>query len=172
MPETEPTPKLNEQLEALLSSQELWPRTYARIAELGPGAAPALAKIIRERSHGTKFTQRAVLALGAVGGAPEAALLEALLGDPEPRIRIGAVTALRDIGTTGHVPAVEALLADPEPAVRKEAVKTLAQLGGPHGIEALRRVAENDPEGFLREQAGQAAAEAQSRLADAKEEDG
>jgi HEAT repeat protein len=161
----EPSDQLKEQLEALLLAEDAWPLTRARVAELGPGTAAAVAELIRERPHDSKFTERAVLALGEVGGAPEAELVESLLGDPEPMIRIAALTALREIGDTRHVPAVGALLDDPGSAVRKEAVKTLAQLGGTESVEALRRVAEHDPQPFLREQAGQAAAQAQARSA-------
>ncbi len=168
MPDT--TAEMKQRLESLLLVEDVWPRTRVEIAALGPDIVAPLAQLIRERPHDTKFIERAVLALGTVGAAPAAELLESLLDDPEPMIRIGAVTALRDNGDVHNAQAVEALLADPEPAVRKEAVKTLAQLGGADSVKALQGLAQADSEAFLREHAGHAAARAQRRLAGSEQD--
>jgi HEAT repeats len=150
MPDLTPD-QLRERLEQLLLAEDAWGHARAQVAALGPAAAPVLIELIQGRAHDTKFTERAILALGVLGGPEDT--LTSLLADPDPMIKIAALSALREIGEARTAPAVHDLLADDVPAVRKEAVKTIAALGTAESVEPLRTVAEGDPEPFLREQA-------------------
>lgn len=51
--------------------------------------------------------------------------------DPQPRVRVSAITALKGMGTrgAGFVEEVATLLADDEPEVRKEAILALTAFG-------------------------------------------
>jgi hypothetical protein len=160
----DPTPEqLHDLLEQLLLVEDGLGNTRTQLAELGAGAIPVLVDMIEKRPHDTKFVERAILALGDVGGPAEADFVASLLEDPEPMVKLAALTALRQIGERRHAEAVRNLLDHDSPSVRKEAVKTLAELGDEASLPSLRALAANDPEPYLREQALQAVTQVEER---------
>ena len=67
-----------------------------------------------------------VAGLRAVGPAADPAA--ALIGDPVPRVRVGALRALGAVGEHEHVAGVLEARDDPEPAVRRAATRAEERL--------------------------------------------
>jgi HEAT repeat protein len=149
----------------LLLEQDGWARTREEIAGLGPSAVPILIAKIEQGGPELKFIERAVLALGEIGGSEAQAFLATLLDHENPILRAAAVTALGQAGGVGHAQAVHNLLSDEDGAVRKEAARTLAKIGDENSIEPLESLARDEGQRFLKEEAQGAVEEIKKRQA-------
>ena len=67
--------------------------------------------------------------------------LLAVLEDPSPEIRRGAIEALAEQGVIEAVPAIAERVQDRNPEVQTAAIQALGRLGDPGGVEELMRIA-------------------------------
>ncbi len=81
---------------------------------------------------------------GRVPSPGAASVLQRLLLDPDPEVRLSALVGLGKIAATEATQSVVAVLEDPEPAVRAAAVATLVILD-PQGLPDLARRIAEDP---------------------------
>ena len=103
------------------------------LAALGPQAQPALPQLVTAfRGGDGMLSLEASKALACIGEASVPALTSALQ-DPNPSIRLAAVTALGQIGPriqSGAIAMVQSLR-DPDRAVRVAAATSLSKMGEP-----------------------------------------
>lgn len=99
--------------------------------------------------------QQAVRALGLLGTGRAADYLVALARDPEraPALRGAAVRSLGDSGDRRAIAALAELAADADFVTRKNAVLGLGRSSRRDARQALRAVADNDPDPAVREYA-------------------
>ncbi len=76
--------------------------------------------------------------LGLIGDREAAGVLASFLSDPDPEVRVAAVSALGSAGTAASVPLVEATAGDVEWRVRARAAASLGDLGDGAAIPTLR----------------------------------
>ena len=106
----------------------------ARLAGLGPEAAPELVGALHDESDWVR--EASALALGKLGLEQAVApLLRAPEREPRPKAETLA-RALADLGDVVR-PSATAALADPHPGVREVAALTLGRLGDGRSVEAL-----------------------------------
>ena len=117
-------------------------------SETGPLLAAFTAALRSPRDAQRRNAARSALATLAEPGArePGAALerLAALLGDPDPDVRLLAATALGESHNARAVAPLADVLDDPEVNVVAAAADALGELGALAGVPALRRLAERD----------------------------
>lgn len=154
---------LRSRVEQLLLAEDSWGIVRELVTELGPQAVSLVIDEIRRGTHDTKFTERALLALGELGGSEAENFVVSMLDQPDQMIKAAALTALRQIGKEEHAPAVAQLLNDTSDTVRKEAIKTLAEIGSSAHLDSLKTLAQSEEKGFLKEQAQRAVAEIEKR---------
>ncbi|MGV8039887.1 MAG: peptidylprolyl isomerase [Thermoanaerobaculaceae bacterium] len=112
------------QLEAVADGDESWIAAEAAAA-LGrrPDRLEATVRIATSDDDPRQVT--VVRALGKVAGGT--ATLKALLGHPEPRVRLAATEAAAESGGQELIEALEKRLDDPDPAVRASVIGALAE---------------------------------------------
>ena len=76
--------------------------------------------------------------------AEEMKRVEAMLKDPDPLARIGAVVAFGHAQTPGSLALLTGMLSDPDPGVRTEAVRAIARFHDLSSIEPLVKVMKSD----------------------------
>jgi len=153
---------LKSRVDQLLLVDDSWPTVRGELQQLGPGAVP----ILIDKVHGgedQKVVERAILALGALGGPAAEETLVSLLGHENSALRAIAVTALRRTGRKEHLNAVAGLLNDPSEVVLNEVVKTLGRWGGESFVQPLRDLASRQEKEFMRRLIAEAIDEIESR---------
>ena len=70
--------------------------------------------------------------------------VEALLKDPDPLARTGAVVALGQARPEGSLKLLTGMLSDADPGVREEAVRYVASFKDPKSVVALIKILEDD----------------------------
>jgi HEAT repeat protein len=101
----------------------------ARLDSLPPEAVPRLAECAADASDGLRIN--AALALRSLAAGEALTVMEHLLGDPNPRVRLIAARALlaRDAGHEGARAVVLQALGDPVLKMRKAALELVEALG-------------------------------------------
>ena len=100
--------------------------------------------------------QRAIYALGKWGKPEVVPDIVAVLPGIEEAGRVTAVEALRRLGTPAAEEAIVELAEDPSVDVRKYVVRALRRRGDEKAERTLRRIADRDPEEWIRSMAEQA----------------
>jgi len=85
-----------------------------------------------------ELRETAAVILGRVG-MPAARALRAVLGHPDPDIRMLAVRAVAEIGDASVVPQLMEMVEDTDTGVSSESIRALAQLEDPRGASAVVR---------------------------------
>jgi HEAT repeat protein len=155
---------LTARIERLLSTDG-WSRVRAELAGLGGAAVPILLDQVRKIQPDRKSAERAILALGEIGGDEAENSLTSLLDHEDPILRAATLTALEQIGSSRHAPAIIKLLGDADEGVRKEAISALTTLGDSASIEPLNAIARSDEKEYLKERAQNAIEEIERRRA-------
>ena len=84
------------------------------------------------------------LEAGQSGDPGQVKKLEALLKDPDPLARTGAIVALSVARAPGALQFLTAMLSDPDPGVRVEAVRALAEFKDPASVEPISNLLASD----------------------------
>ena len=95
--------------------------------------------------------QRAIYALGRWSDPSVVPDVAALLPSLRESHRITAIEALGRLGTKEAREAVEPFATDPSPHVRKFVVEALGRMSGSAAEAALRKIAQRDAEGWVRD---------------------
>lgn len=111
----------------------------APIARFGMSTAPRMRRALRDGGPAMRWIAMNVLGLLRDPAASEA-LGEALLRDPDPRLREAAAVALGRLANPLDIPRLCAALQDPEAAVRARVVEALGNRPVPAAAEALAPV--------------------------------
>jgi len=120
---------------------------YTRAAQLGPEALPHLRQIV-EADDPLRASKAAYLA-SLIPGPGAVEILRAAAQRREPEIRVTVAHALRNTGeATSELLA--GLLDDQDSGVRKVALSSVKHLRLPALREKVARIAQHDPEAFLR----------------------
>ncbi|HEY3225461.1 MAG TPA: HEAT repeat domain-containing protein [Planctomycetota bacterium] len=85
------------------------------------------------------------LEAAASGDAAEQRKVEALLRDPDPLARTGAVVAIAASRRSEALGLLTPMLSDPEPGVRSEAIRAVAALKNPVSVAPLAALLASDP---------------------------
>lgn len=125
-------------------------------------ATSALSQLMEHTQHqNPEVRQRIMLIFGEIGGSDQALAVAEALSDPDPTVRLAAVTALRKMRESGAADGLKQKLTDPDAHVRAQAARTLGDLGERSAVANLIAVL-RDENGFVRG----AAAEALGKLGD------
>lgn len=124
---------------------------YAEAAGLGPDALPHLAALAE--GDDTMLASKAVYLASVIGGDGSADIVSGAAERGDPILRVAAAAALRNLAVDDFERVGETLLDDDDPGVRKVAVGSVAAADSPELNARLRRVAEEDPEDYVRETA-------------------
>jgi epoxyqueuosine reductase len=115
------------------------------------------------RAFAQELSEPAFAPRAALSGRDARALATELLSMSQPEFSAGfkgspmkraklrglkrnASVVLGNIGTSGDVPALVGALADPEPLVRAHAAWALGRIASPEALDALRVLAESEPD--------------------------
>jgi len=130
------------------------------LQDFGPLAVEAVPKLTNLFTSPDPNVRYIVAgALGAIGDSSAVPILASGVRDPSDVVRIWTVGALGSIGRESQisVPALIAALKDPNDMVRLKAAESLRPFGkdAAGAVEALREMAENDPDKRARNMAAQ-----------------
>jgi tetratricopeptide (TPR) repeat protein len=104
----------------------------------GPEAEAALLRLLADPETPAIARATAVTLLPAHSSPKSGPAFEAALEDPDPQVRVEAVTAFEMLGVPQALMRLLPLLDDPVRGVRLEAARALAQIPGEHLSEAQR----------------------------------
>ena len=118
---------------------------------LDPEAAPFLMEIVR---GGTRnLASKAAYPASLIRSDQSAAALETAVASSEVSVRLAAASGLRNLAEADAARLLEQVSADPDPGVRKVALHSTSGFRSPQLVTRVLRMAEQDPEPFVREQA-------------------
>lgn len=106
--------------------------------------------------HDLHVCRAAAVALAVLGDRRAVAPLRLALKDKRSIVRSGAAFALGFLSDQRAVPDLLDALGDARPEVREAVIASLDLLGDPRAVPALQRVARDDPDPTIREQASTA----------------
>jgi HEAT repeat protein len=126
---------------------------YAALATLGPEAVPHLKVLVRSDDPG--IASKATYLASLIESDESLEVVEAATASPHETVRIAAASGLRNLAPAQAGPTIERLLDDKDVGVRKLALRAVADLGM-SGLEPkVKKMAADDPEEGLRQQAKQ-----------------
>lgn len=160
-PPEPPAPITTEEAERAMASPD-WQVRYNALARLKaePKHLPLLAKAVRDPHVSVR--RLAVVLLGDLRSPDAMPYLFTALRDPSPAVRRTAGDTLNDLGDPAAIgPMIEAL-SDPNKLVRWRAARFMYEIGDETALEALERLAANEPEFEVRLQAEMAIARIRS----------
>jgi hypothetical protein len=113
-----------------------------KIAEIGPSALPALRAALKNET--ARMREDLVWALGKVGGTDAVSEVAKVLGDPDPEVRVAALSTLRSLGTEEAkiavdeaMPALVRNLQEGSRSVQYETAMQLEQVGTEKALAAV-----------------------------------
>ena len=110
----------------------------------GPEVIQTLSSLSREKDAALRA--RAAEALGKIGGAKAAGVLQIVAGDPDGETRRQAAIGLARMRAPDAIPVLKGLLDDPIPEVRSAAAYAMGIVKGPLPLEELRKaLKDKDP---------------------------
>jgi hypothetical protein len=151
------------QVRAVLDPEE---PDYAGGKRLGPGALPALARLVRE---GDPMLASKAASLAAMIGGPEAGkVLEAAARHRAVGVRAAAAHGAQFLRSEQAEGVLLGLLDDASPAVAKVAARSAAGVARPKMREKLQAVVRSKRESFVRERFGRFEIELERRARSAQ----
>jgi HEAT repeat protein len=122
---------------------------YPAAARLGPDALPALEQLAQ--GSDTMLASKATYLASLIGGDRSVRILETAGAHADAAVRVAAATGLKNLPEQAAAPIVERLLGDHDIGVRKMTVRSAAAFASPAMKTRLQRLAEHDPEPFIRD---------------------
>lgn len=133
---------------AVLTQDEV---DYARAQQLGPEAVPFLDQLVR--GEDLNLASKAAYLASLIESDRSAEVLAAAAARPETVVRVAAASGVRNLKEPEAERLIDRLQHDADPGVRKVLVNSAAAFRSPRVAERVRRIAEEDPEPFVRESA-------------------
>jgi HEAT repeat protein len=122
---------------------------YSKAAELGQDAIPYLKQILD--GSDTMLASKATYLASLIRSEESLALLEAAAKNREPIIRIAAASGLHNLSEHDVTRVSNLLIEDKDVGVRKVTLKSISNFRSSTLIEKVQKLAERDPEPFLRD---------------------
>jgi HEAT repeat protein len=135
-----------EDVRAALTPEEV---DYAQAQKLGPEAIPFLRELISGQD--LNLASKAVYLASLIKSEEAISLLEIATKRNEPILRVAAAAGLRNMDENAVQRVIDILSEDRDVGVRKVTLKSLSAFKGPYLAERVKKLAEGDPEKFIRE---------------------
>jgi hypothetical protein len=137
---------------------------YAGAARsLGSAALPYLLELVRGGDLG--LASKAVSLASLITSDKSVDVLEAAIDTNDPVLRVAAAAGLQRLKPAHAERLLDALERDDDPGVRKVMVRSAARVNSPRARAIVQRMAQSDPEPFVREMATRTAATAKAPVA-------
>jgi hypothetical protein len=150
-----------ERVRLMLQGDDTYPSEDIR--RLAPGVVPALITLATT-SDDNYARSRAISLLGDVGCRETAPVVEKLLADPDPMMRLPATVSIATLLGADATPILVRMLSDTDRGVVKYALKGLARVGDNRALPELTRFMKTNSEDWLRDLAAQASAQASAEI--------
>jgi HEAT repeat protein len=124
---------------------------YEEAARLGPGALPYLEELVK--GPDVMLASKAAYLASLIKGDRSLHILEVAASHLDPIVRVAVASGLRNLTEHDAGVVLDKLTADHDQGVRKVAVKSVSGFRSPAMIAKVQRVAEKDPELFIRDTA-------------------
>jgi len=138
-------PTTMEDVLAVLTQDEV---DYTRAQQLGPEAVPFLDQLVR--GPDLNLASKAAYLASLIESDRSTEVLAAAAARPEPVVRVAAASGVRNLKEAQAERLIDRLQGDADPGVRKVLVNSAAVFRSPRVAEQVRRIAEHDPEPFVR----------------------
>lgn len=122
---------------------------YAKAAQLGPDAIPYLNELIN--GDDIMLASKAAYLASLIKSENSISVLESAARNPEPIVRVAAASGLRNLSEENADRVSNLLIEDHDIGVRKVTVKSISQFRSPALIAKVRKLANEDPEPFMRD---------------------
>jgi HEAT repeat protein len=124
---------------------------YARAVKLGPEALPFLKELVEGPDIG--LASKAASLAGMIGGEQSMAVLEKAALSHEPVVRVAAASSIRNLKEEQAVKIMDLISNDADAGVRKVMLRSAAKFSSPQMVARIQKIADKDPEPFVREMA-------------------
>ncbi|MDP8206950.1 MAG: HEAT repeat domain-containing protein [Candidatus Electryonea clarkiae] len=126
---------------------EAWNPNYmaARLAELGPDAAPALRKKFIDRNAPLSVRTISAEALRLQKDSLSAEIASKVLAEEKDRdLLANAIRIIREVGTDKHLPQIRRMCNHPDDVVKAQAFNAIGNLGDSNDIETISQALSHD----------------------------
>lgn len=122
---------------------------YANAAQLGADAIPYLNELIN--GDDIMLASKAAYLASLIKSENSISILENAARSPQPTVRVAVASGLRNISEENADRVSNLLIEDDDVGVRKITVKSISQFRSPALIAKVRKLANEDPEPFIRD---------------------
>lgn len=129
---------------------------YVKAAELGPDAIPYLKQIID--GPDTMLASKAAYLASLIKSEKSVSVLEAAATSQEPIVRIAAASGLSNLSEKDADRLSDLFIEDKDVGVRKVTIKSVSKFKSHVFIEKVQKLAQSDPQPFLRDLASRTVA--------------
>lgn len=128
---------------------------YHEARKLGPEAIPFLKKLVQ--GGDLNLASKAAYLATLITSERSTEVLEAAAASQEPVVRVAAASGIRNLPERDADRVMERLRDDPDAGVRKVALKSVSTFKSPRLAAKVQKMADEDPEPFVRELANSTA---------------
>lgn len=124
---------------------------YAEAAKMGPDAISYLKELVN--GPDIMLASKAAYLASLIKSDKSVSVLEAAAGNREPVVRVAAASGLRNLSEQDAGKVSDLLIEDRDTGVRKITLKSISGFRSPKMIAKVQKLAEKDPESFIRDMA-------------------
>jgi HEAT repeat protein len=135
-----------ENVRAVLTPDEV---NYSEAQKLGPEAIPFLKELVG--GGDLNLASKAAYLASLIASDQAVEVLEAAATSQEPVVRVAAASGIRNLPEVHAERVMERLQDDPDAGVRKVTLKSVSEFRSPQLVAKVQRIAEADPEPFVRD---------------------
>ena len=122
---------------------------YAKAAQLGTDAIPYLQELVN--GDDIMLASKAAYLASLIKNENSISVLESAARSPQPIVRVAVASGIRNLSEENADRVSNLLIEDNDVGVRKVTVKSISQFGSPALIAKVRKLANEDPEPFMRD---------------------
>ena len=122
---------------------------YLAARKLGPQAIPFLLELVQ--GGDLALASKAAYLASMILSPRSAAVLEKAAASQEAVVRVAAASAIRNLSEADAEKVMDLMKNDPDAGVRKVVLKSVSQLKSRRLAAKAKKMAENDPEPFIRD---------------------
>jgi HEAT repeat protein len=130
---------------------------YAKAAQLGADAIPYLKELVN--GPDTMLASKAAYLSSLIKTDNSISVLENAARSPQPIVRVAAASGLSNLSEENADRVSNLLIEDRDAGVRKVTLKSISQFQSPALIDKVRKLANEDPESFIRDLASRTIAD-------------